>query len=111
MKHVFAAFRLERNVRLLLCTLLMGAGSHAPFCRAESPTESSQAPVVAATRIEREDLAREVSFTAELRPYQEVELHARVTGYLEALKVDSGDTVKEGALIGTLDVPELKSEI
>jgi RND family efflux transporter MFP subunit len=73
--------------------------------------EQAEKPVVAAARIEYADLAREVSFEAELRPYQEVELHARVSGYLDELKVDAGDRVKEGQLLGTLDVPESKIEI
>ena len=68
-------------------------------------------PVVAAARVERGDLGHEVSFEAELRPYQEVELHARVSGYLETMKVDAGDLVKEGQVIATLDVPELRVDI
>jgi len=73
-------------------------------CRAETP-------VVAAARIERGDVSRELSFDAELRPFQEVELHAKVTGYLQTLTVDAGDSVKEGQVIATLEVPELQMEI
>ena len=73
-------------------------------CRAETP-------VVAAVRIERGDLSQDVSFDAELRPFQEVELHAKVTGYLTSLTVDAGDSVKEGQVIATLEVPELEIEI
>lgn len=71
----------------------------------------AETPVVAAARIERGELSRDVSFDTELRPFQEVELHAKVTGYLDTLKVDAGDSVKEGQVIATLEVPELKIEI
>lgn len=68
-------------------------------------------PVVGVAEVKRGAIHREVAFDAELRPYQEVEIHARVTGYLEALKVDAGDSVKEGQVVASLDVPELKIEI
>ncbi len=68
---------------------------------------AADAPVVAVVPVTRGEIYREVSFDAELRPYQEIELHARATGYLEKLLVDSGDVVKEGQLIASLDVPEL----
>ena len=73
-------------------------------CRADTP-------VVAAARIGRGDVSRDLSFDAELRPFQEVELHAKVTGYLQTLTVDAGDRVKEGQVIATLEVPELQMEI
>lgn len=72
---------------------------------------AAETPVVAAARVERGDVALEVSFDAEMRPFQEVELHAKVTGYLEKLNVDAGDSVKEGQVIATLEVPELMMEI
>jgi RND family efflux transporter MFP subunit len=74
------------------------------LARAEPPT----VPVSAVTR---EDGYREVSFDAELRPYQEIELHSKVTGYVDNMKVDVGDVVKEGELIASLDIPELKIEL
>jgi RND family efflux transporter MFP subunit len=59
----------------------------------------------------REDLSREVEIPAEFRPYVEVELHAKVSGYLQSINVDFGDRVKSGQLLGVLEVPELKDEL
>lgn len=73
--------------------------------------EKTEATVVAAVKVSRGEIYRDVAFDAELRPYQEVELHARVTGYLDSLNVDAGDSVKENQVIAILDVPELKIEI
>lgn len=61
--------------------------------------------------VTRENGCREVSFDAELRPYQEIELHSKVTGYIDDMKVDVGDVVKEGQLIAAIDIPELKIEL
>jgi len=74
------------------------------FAGAETPT----VPVCA---VSRSDGYREVSFDAELRPYQEIELHSKVTGYIDSMKVDAGDAVKDGQLIASLDIPETKIEL
>lgn len=77
-------------------------------CRAD---DAKPAQVVAAVAVHKGDVWREVAFDAELRPYQEVELHARATGYLDKMMVDAGDVVKENQLIAALDVPELKFDL
>ena len=71
----------------------------------------AQATVVAVARVTREDLCNEVSYTAEFRPYEEVELHAKISGYVREMKVDFGDRVKAGQLLATLEVPELQDEL
>ncbi len=52
--------------------------------------------VVAVARVERADLFRQINFPAEFRPYMEVEVHAKVSGYVKQIKVDIGDRVKAG---------------
>ncbi len=80
-------------------------------CLAGSTDKAPDVPVVAAAKVERGDIFREASFDAELRPWQEVALHARVSGYLDVMKVDAGDSVKEGDVLAVLDAPESKIEI
>ncbi len=72
---------------------------------------AAEAPLVAVVPVTRGEIYREVSFDAELRPYKEIELHARATGYLDKMLVDAGDVVKEDQLIAALDVPELKFDL
>lgn len=67
--------------------------------------------VVGVAAVTRQDLAKELSVQAEFRPYQEVNLHAKVAGYLQKISVDIGDSVKAGDLIATLEVPELRSDL
>ncbi|HEY7963685.1 MAG: efflux RND transporter periplasmic adaptor subunit [Steroidobacterales bacterium] len=68
-------------------------------------------PAVAVARVDREDLLREITIPAEFRPYAEVELHAKVSGYVKDIKVDIGDRVKAGQLLAVLEVPELADEL
>ena len=67
--------------------------------------------MVAVAKVDREDLYNDVTIPAEFRPYQEVELHAKVSGYVSEMKVDFGDHVKAGQLLATLEVPELTDEL
>ncbi len=64
-----------------------------------------------AAPVTRQDLAKELSVQAEFRPYQEIELHAKVAGYLQQIGVDIGDRVRAGDAIATLEVPELKEDL
>jgi RND family efflux transporter MFP subunit len=66
---------------------------------------------VAVARACRGDLYNEVTLLAEFRPYLQVELHAKVSGYLEQINVDIGDKVKAGQLLAKLEVPELNDEL
>lgn len=85
----------------LLVALLTASG----FCHA------ADVPTVAVVPVVKGEIYREVAFDAEMRPYKEIELHARATGYLDKILVDAGDVVKEGQLIASLDVPELTFDL
>jgi RND family efflux transporter MFP subunit len=68
-------------------------------------------PVVAVVAVERADLSREIAVSAEFRPYAEVDLHAKVSGYVRKINVDFGDRVKAGELLAVLEIPELHEEL
>jgi RND family efflux transporter MFP subunit len=76
-----------------------------------SPNSASQAPTVAVVAVHREDLYHAITIPAEFRPYVEVQLHAKVSGYLQQMNVDFGDRVKAGQLLATLEVPELHDQL
>jgi RND family efflux transporter MFP subunit len=69
------------------------------------------APTAGVAKVTREDLYKEVTIAAEFRPYVEVALHAKVSGYVSKMNVDFGDKVKAGQLLATLEVPELQAEL
>jgi RND family efflux transporter MFP subunit len=66
------------------------------------------APVVPASRA---TLANTLTVAGEFLPYQEVELHAKVAGYIRSIHVDIGDKVKQGEVLAVLDVPELQAQV
>ena len=66
---------------------------------------------VAVAKVIREDLTQELNCEAELRPYQETDLHAKVAGFLQKICVDIGDRVEAGQAIASIEIPELQDEI
>jgi RND family efflux transporter MFP subunit len=92
----------------LLAALLLFRPFHA---RAKSDPPPHSALTVAAAKVERTPMARELVFDSEFRPYQEIDLHAKVAGYLQSITVDIGDTVKEGQLIAQLELPEVENDL
>jgi RND family efflux transporter MFP subunit len=81
--------------------------------RAQVPVSAGSpvAPTADVAKVTREDLFKQVTMAAEFRPYEEVTLHAKVSGYVSKMNVDFGDTVKAGQLLATLEVPELQAEL
>jgi RND family efflux transporter MFP subunit len=80
---------------------------------AQVPAKADEAdtPSACVAKVTREDLFRQVTIAAEFRPYVEVALPAKVTGYIGKMNVDFGDTVKSGQLLATIEVPELQAEL
>ena len=115
--HQLAGIARKMDWRILGAVLL--AAIAIPVWRAVEAHAKPEAPqssvsstlTVPVGRVIREDLYVEVPIVAEFRPYEEVELHAKVAGYVSEMKVDFGDRVKAGQLLATLEVPELQAQL
>jgi RND family efflux transporter MFP subunit len=95
------------RLSLLCCTLIALCGCNHSV---QQPAGSTNpiAPVVSASRA---TLANTLTVAGEFLPYQEVELHAKVAGYIRSIHVDIGDKVKQGEVLVVLDVPELQAQV
>jgi RND family efflux transporter MFP subunit len=91
-------------------TLFLSCCSRNPGVQA-SATTGSDAPAVAVAVVNTENLSRALVLTAEFKPYQEVDVMAKVAGYIKQINVDVGDRVKEGDLLATLEIPEMKDDL
>ncbi len=102
------------NWKVLSAPCLVIAGVIAlESLRGNSPAAAAaSAPMsVAVAKVVREDLAQDVDFDAEFRPYQEIDLHAKVAGFVQSINVDIGDQVKQGDVLATMEIPELKEDL
>ena len=59
----------------------------------------------------RGSLANSLTIAGQFQPYQEVDLHAKVSGYIRWIKVDIGDRVRQGEVLAELEVPELQDQL
>ena len=51
---------------------------------------------VPVARVEHRDLSTSIELAADFRPFLEVDLHAKVSGYVKSIGVDIGDRVRAG---------------
>ena len=79
--------------------------------RAVQQTAGSADPIAPVVSASRATLANTLTVAGEFIPYQEVELHAKVAGYIRRINVDIGDRVKQGQVLAVLDVPELQAQV
>src|SRR5580704_12050306 len=86
-----------------------GASCLLTSCR-QHVVAAADVPTVPTAIVQPADLSNELVLTAEFTPYQDVDVMAKVAGYVKSIRVDIGDHVREGELLATLEVPELQDE-
>ncbi len=79
--------------------------------KAKANQEDPQLRPAAVAVAERRPLSDAVTLSGEFRPFQEVDVHAKVAGYIRAIHVDVGDRVHQGEVLAILEVPELRAEL
>jgi len=82
-----------------------GAAAHA------DSADNAGVPLAAVAMVERHNVGSTLTIAGEFKPYQEVEVHAKVAGYIRQIYVDVGDRVREGQTIAVLEVPELAAQL
>ena len=70
--------------------------------------ETSTAKVATAMR---GDIAHTLSLAGQFQPYQVVDVHPKVTGFMVKINVDIGDRVRKGETLAILEVPELNAQL
>ncbi len=106
----------RKSLFLLSTLLLVGVAvlfSDACLRTAKSEADAakeSEALTVAVAKATIEDLSRGLVLTAEFKPFQEVDLMAKVAGYVKKINVDVGDRVTEGQVLAVLEIPEMADD-
>ena len=72
---------------------------------------ASNPKAAAVVDVVRGSLANSLTIAGQFQPYQEVDLHAKVSGYIRWIKVDIGDRVRQGEVLAELEVPELQDQL
>jgi len=88
---------------------LTGAGALTACKSAPAPTATI--PTVPVATVAAASLANDLTLTAEFLPYQDVDVMAKVAGYVKTIPVDIGDHVQQGQVLAVLEVPEIQSDV
>ena len=81
------------------------AAAQGPSGAGKQPLSVPVAPVVA------QGVSRTLALPGDLAAFQDVEIHARVQGFIDTITVDRGSTVRKGAPLARVDAPELKAQL
>ena len=60
---------------------------------------------------QRGDIAHVLTLAGQFQPYQVVDVHPKVSGYMARINVDIGDIVRQGQTLAVLEVPELRAQL
>jgi len=76
----------------------------------ESAAPATFEPAVQVMKPLRRDMARTLTLPANIAPWYQTTLYAKVSGYLKEMRVDKGDRVKKGQIIALIDAPEVSDQ-
>ena len=101
---------------LLLCVLasLLAATAMLSSCsssRDDRVQASTAVPTVGVTEVVKQSLSQRLTLSSELVPFQEIDVYAKESGFVQKLMVDYGTHVKTGQVMAVLEIPELQAQL
>jgi RND family efflux transporter MFP subunit len=81
---------------------------HQAAATADAPTP---APAVSVATAHTGFIANQLTVAGIFQPFQEIDVHGKVSGYIRHIYVDIGDRVRQGQTLAVLEVPELEAEV
>jgi RND family efflux transporter MFP subunit len=98
----------------LVGILFLIAGLTSSCARREASAKASDAPAideVGTAAVKTMPVAQHLTLSSELVPFQEIDVYAKVPGYVKELNVDYGSHVRKGQIMAVLEVPELQAQL
>ena len=99
------------QVRWLPIGFLLLLGALSEGCHQSQSSAQITLPAAPVVRVGRKPLSNRLEVAGEFLPFQEVEIHAKVAGYIRKIYVDIGDRVRTGQLLAELEVPEMTAQV
>jgi len=108
------AARLSVSRLLASGVFLCAAAIALSACHGNGDSSAARADAMPSARVavaQRGDISHVLTLAGQFQPYQAVDVHPKVSGYMRKINVDIGDIVKQGQSLATLEVPELKAQL
>ena len=98
----------------LIAALSLPIGCLFVACHSHGKSTDAKASEIPSARVataQRGNLAHTLSLAGQFQPYQVVDVHPKVTGFMEKINVDIGDRVHKGQALALLEIPELNAQL
>jgi RND family efflux transporter MFP subunit len=110
---------MSRKTLVWIAAVLVAIGLGAWRWLGHSATEADdpehpvagESVVAAVAKVQRGPIESTLTIAGEFKPFQDVDVHAKVAGYIKKIYVDVGDHVKQGQTLAVLEVPELVAQL
>src|ERR1700742_113217 len=76
-----------------------------------SEANAAEMPSATIAAVTRGNITHTLNLAGQFQPYQVVDVHAKVSGYIRHIYVDIGDKVRQGEVLAVLEVPELDAQL
>ncbi|HVN93317.1 MAG TPA: efflux RND transporter periplasmic adaptor subunit [Terracidiphilus sp.] len=99
---------------ILLLTAAACAAIGISSCHSGGVDSEASAATIPSARVavaQRGNISRVLTLAGQFQPYQVVDVHPKVSGYMKRINVDIGDIVHQGETLAVLEVPELRAQL
>lgn len=76
-----------------------------------SDAVAAETPSATVAAVAKGTIVHDLNLAGQFQPFQVIDVHAKVSGYIRHIYVDIGDRVKQGQVIAVLEVPELNAQL
>ncbi len=99
-----------KKYALVLGLVIASSISFLTSCKSGTPAQE-ELPIVPVATVGPATLVNNLVLSAEFEPFQDVDVMAKVAGYVKEIRVDLGSHVKQGEILAILEVPEIEDEM
>jgi RND family efflux transporter MFP subunit len=103
----------KRLILLCAACLVLGLTAWLVFRpRGSGKVEAAPEPVAArVSMVKRGSVSHVLALAGQFQPYQVIDVHPKVSGFIRSINVDIGDRVHKGQTLAVLEVPELQAQL
>ena len=102
-----AGIILSASVIVIAAVLVVLLTRHRPAAVEAAPGP----PAAQVAAVQQGSIDQVLTLAGQFQPYQEVDIHPKVSGFIRQIYVDIGDRVHRGETLAVLEVPELKAQL
>ncbi len=101
----------QKSMRLFIFLIFSAALIGCGGGHSAAADDAANAPVAPVVKVTRGNIADNLEIASEFEPFQEVDVYAKVSGYIQKLYVDYGTHVRQGQILAVLEIPELQQQL